>query len=383
MPISIQEGLASGGRLLIPFSGIGGFVGLAGEQMASVRGEVDLAFTPGSTQVSLFRLSLTSAGAGIGEHGASTGHFGAHGIAGLGILEPQPGGTWALHLEYLGVQAYEELTRRIGRTYVPPDRFMAPMESLAGTLDGTLRETGDGTERNLAFSGSFRFDSLPGGQLGWVRSLRTTLADNPVWPLFQSDYAPWAERRRRLKIRPVRLLDRCGDPAPTGTDARRQIEAAQRIWGKCCIDLEVLEPVDRIEPDLKTSEEPELVMDSFKDSSENTVEVFFVDHPLPSYGGGATGSCGWNTASVVLTEHTDHNPNLLAHELGHVFAGVHPNPPTSSNFFWSGEGGTVLKATLHNNEANPDRNTLSNCLYAHNPALTTPSPQPCRLRPDE
>ena len=383
MPISFQEGLQGGGRLLIPFSGTCSFIGLAGERVTSVRGEVDLVFTPGAAEVSLFRLGLTSPGAEVGEQGASIGHFGLHGISGVGGLEQLELGAWRLHLDFVGVQAYEELTRRIGRTPVPPDRFMAPMEDLCGTLDGILRESGDGAERETVFSGSFRFDSAPGGQLGWVRGFHTTLANAPVWTLFRAESAKQVERRRRLKLRPVRLLDRCDDPAPTGGNAREQLEAAQCIWGKCCIDLEVLDPIYRVEPDLKNSNDPELVMDSYGDPDENTVEIFFVDNPLSSYGGGGTGSCGWNTASVVLTDHSEHNPNLLAHELGHVLAGTHPEDSSPSAFFWEGEAGTVLEATLYDHDANPDRNTLSNCCYAHNPALMTPSREPCQLRPDE
>ena len=383
MPTSFQEVTNFGGRLLIPFSEASIFVGLAGEEVTSVQGEVDLVVKPGSTEVSVFRLGLTSPGAAIGEEGASIGHFGLHGISGVGTLEQLDQGAWGLNLEFTGVQAYDALTRSVGRTYVPPDRFMAPMESVTGTLVGILRETGSGAERVIVFSGTLSVNSLPGGQLGWVRSLQTTLNDNPVWPMLPADGKPLPERRRRLKIRPISLLDRPDDPAPTGQNAPSQFDAARYIWGKCCIDLEILDPVYRVDSDIKTSGEPEVVMDSYSDSNPNTIEVFFVDNRLPSYGGGATGSCGWNTASVVLTEHSDHNPNLLAHELGHVFAGVHPQPSSPSTFFWEGEVNTVLQATLRPNEPNLDRNTLSNCLHAHNPALTTPSPLPCRLKPDE
>lgn len=188
-----------------------------------------------------------------------------------------------------------------------------------------------------------------------------------------------------MKIRPVRLLSRVGDPKPTGAGAKAQtqLEAAQRIWGKCCINLEILEPYCHVDPDLKISGDPELVVRALSDPDENTIEVFFVDHRLKKYGGGATLSCGCNTASVVLTEYSDYNDNLLAHELGHVFAGVHPNPPIPSTFFWEGDTDSVLEPILHINEANPDLNTLSNCRRADNPALTTVSPQLCRLHPDK
>lgn len=385
MPISFAEGLESGGRLLIPFAGTGRFVGLVGEKVAPVRGEIDLAFTPGATEVSLFRLGLTCAGVEIGEGSTSTGQFGIRGVDGTGTLEPLEEGAWTLQVQFQGFQAYDALTRSMRRRFVPPDRFTAPMESLKGSLNGVLREDGEGVERSIHFSGSFRFDSLPGQELRWVHSFRMDLANNAIWPLFLAeDPAAQVEHQRRLKIRPVRLLDKCDDPAPTGAgvNAKAQFESAKHIWGKCCIKLEVLEPVERIDAALKTSGMPELVADSFKDPDENTVEVFFVDHPLDSFGGGATCSCGWNTAKIVLTEHSESNPNLLAHELGHVFAGLHPNQ-NSSTFFWKGDVKTVLQATLYSGQKNPDRNTLSNCGHAHNPALASISPHPCRLHPDE
>lgn len=153
MPIPLEKGLESWGRMLIPFAGPSDFVGLIGERVATVRGEIDLAFIPGNTQVSLFRFGLTSAGIALGEGGAPTGHFGARGIAGLGTMKPLSSGTWALHLDFLGVQFYEELTRRAGRTYVPPDRFMAPMESFAGILDGVVSIADKGVETAIVFSG--------------------------------------------------------------------------------------------------------------------------------------------------------------------------------------------------------------------------------------
>jgi hypothetical protein len=193
-----------------------------------------------------------------------------------------------------------------------------------------------------------------------------------------------ADYQRRLKIRPVRFLNRPDDPAPTGANARAQFESAESIWGQCCIDLEVLPFVDRVAPDLKNSGKPQLVADSFSDPDENTIEIFFVNRPLTAFGGGATCSCGWNTAKIVLTENSQSNPNLLAHELGHVFAGAHPNSQNDpSGFFWVGDVNTVLQATLHAGQKNPDQNTLSNCRHTHNPALATITPDPCQLHPDE
>jgi len=94
------------------------------------------------------------------------------------------------------------------------------------------------------------------------------------------------------------------------------------------------------------------------------IDVIFVDNPLVDVGGGNTFGGGSDQAMVVLTD-SDQNPNLLAHELGHVLNMVHPQ--TNKAGFFTADPRTVLET----GNPNPPRNTVHNCLNAENTGLKT------------
>jgi hypothetical protein len=333
-----------------------------------------LALNSDLTRVTLSRLSLTSGGVKAGEGGESTGHLGVRSLIGQGGLKLEDG-SGKLFVGFEGLLSYDALTRRVGRQFVPPDRHVAPVQSLKGSLDGLLTVTGEGVRRQATFSGRLQFRCPFVGVLHLVRSFQLEMTDKFV------EEAP-LEFRRLLKIRPVYFYARDDDPQPTGSNAQAQFDAAQRIWSKCCIDLDVLTPERRVNRDLKVSPEAERVANSWDDPDKDTIEVFFVDNPLANYAGGAAFSCGWNQAKVVLTDDNECTPHLLAHELGHVLAGVHPLD-TAVSIFWQGDIGTVMEGILQPCDPIPERNTENNCVRAHNPALESLIALPCRFTSDK
>lgn len=371
--------------MLISIHGIGEFISQFGETTAPVRGEIELTLPPGGGTLSVLRFGLIGRGTPASVEGEPTGQFGFSGPSGGGTLIPQGENRWSLSTEIASFFNYEALSREVGLERVGPDRFLAPTEPFVGTLSGVLIDVEQIGAQNAVFSGELLLNSLGEGALRWVHRLRVALTRQPVWLLASPAEAEAGAPtfRRLLRVRPVGLRAGRSDPLPTGLHPETQFGEAKRIWGKCCIDLEVLATEVRdVEPSIKTSEDPEAVVNVFTDPDENTIEVFFVDNPLESFGGGAVCSCGWNTAKVVLTEHHGCNPHLLAHELGHVYAGIHPNASSLSTFFWEGEINTILEPALQDCQVNPDRNTLQNCLSARNPALISLPAVPCALRPD-
>src|SRR6185369_14133498 len=92
---------------------------------------------------------------------------------------------------------------------------------------------------------------------------------------------------------------------------------------------------------LRKSQDPIEIQRAFDDPAPDVIEVFLVDSELPN-GGGTTFNTGSSLAKVVITERSTGNPNLLAHEIGHVLGGLHPNsPPDPPN--WIADEDTVLE----------------------------------------
>jgi hypothetical protein len=161
------------------------------------------------------------------------------------------------------------------------------------------------------------------------------------------------------------------------------LTAARKIWGKCCIDIvEILPPATIDDPDLKICGYPADVIETkLYKPIQNVIPIFFVAADF-GLGGGYTDLDGSALAATVLTEYCEDNPNLLAHELGHVFDGDHPDadPKTTEND-WIGDVCTVLKPTNSLSEKNPELNTLHNCEEAWNDAMTYTGY--CCMKPDE
>ncbi|MEA2599216.1 MAG: hypothetical protein QOF89_208 [Acidobacteriota bacterium] len=73
------------------------------------------------------------------------------------------------------------------------------------------------------------------------------------------------------------------------------------------------------------------------------VPVAFVQ-PLFAAGGGEASDHGPQRAIVVVTEKSDGNETLLAHELGHVLGGKETGSPQTADY-WVGDPGTVMEAS--------------------------------------
>lgn len=109
----------------------------------------------------------------------------------------------------------------------------------------------------------------------------------------------------------------------------------------------------------------------------NIVEVFLVRNELAGVKGGDTLSPGSGLDKVVISDGLvgHNNPQLLAHELGHVVNLLHTNAVLSA--FTSGTPGSVGSLMEQITALGQDHlsiNTQANCLAADNPAKTQSQP---------
>lgn len=274
---------------------------------------------------------------------------------------------------------YDSMIAEIGYPIRRDDLFMTPFEEFSGTLSGVIeREEIAGEVRWRFRDGTLAFQAQEGKRLSAVSQLSLPLAGAPLYILPESQ-TPWICPRRRgsvrrfLSVRPVVFE---WDGALTGTSMVKQFEVVDLLWGKCCVDLIRLDPKIITEKEIESSPglseairngEASRISKAFKDNP-NIIEIFFVSHDLADSGGAATFNGGMSQAKIVITDQNSNNPQLLAHEMGHVFNGDHP-ASTDQNF-WTGDPGTVLNPGI----PNPPANTIHNCRRVNNPALLTGKP---------
>jgi hypothetical protein len=102
--------------------------------------------------------------------------------------------------------------------------------------------------------------------------------------------------------------------------------------------------------------------------SLTAIEVFLVDSDLAE-GGGHTNCGGTGNDKVIITDRAlGTNPFLLAHEIGHVLSGVHPEEPTV-NEQWKGEADTILQPSGSIGKANPAKRPAEYCCKRYNVKL--------------
>lgn len=179
----------------------------------------------------------------------------------------------------------------------------------------------------------------------------------------------------------------------TGDSSQQQMDSAEIIWGKACLAI-------------AESDEPQTIANAGLAQSSaiaticaaaappvGVIPIFFVDNDLANDGGGATILPGTPLARVVVSDHIlgddgfgtlSTNPALLAHELGHVLGGVHPNElPQITE--WLGAMPSILEASGIPWQMASDRNPLENCVHAYNVAAQPHSDPPtpdCVMSPD-
>jgi len=112
------------------------------------------------------------------------------------------------------------------------------------------------------------------------------------------------------------------------------------------------------------------------DAEPDVVEVILVNNDLAAEGGGASFSCTTALARIVMSNGNNGNPNLLAHEIGHVLGGLHPGDSQEEGF-WVPEVGTVLDPSRSSHVPNPERNPASSRRQVRCAALTSTGEECC------
>lgn len=159
----------------------------------------------------------------------------------------------------------------------------------------------------------------------------------------------------------------------------QQLAAVQAIWGGACLEFQQAKSPHLVNnPALFASNDIGAITGSYT-PPVGIIPLFFVHHAL---GGGGATPLPWGsslTRVVVsdmtsgrnpVTEVSSTNPNLLAHEMGHVLGGVHPDQ-LPSGVLWRPQGApNVMKASGVSYEPNSPCNPLSNCIDASNTAAS-------------
>ncbi len=375
---AIVDQLASGRRLLLDLGG--GFK--ISDRTQDYRGEIAFKLREGGGDplvLDMTRLSVVSYG--VMTSSGHTGKLSVCGIGGEATCTAEPGGKWSLTAEFKAEVLYRAIEDKLGFKEVDPGLLEPDTETFTGSLRATLAEQ-EGTGVTLLYS-DLELTYQEGG-LHWIRQLRIPVSALPPTLSFSARAAPTCllERRgvrRALKLRPFAFRTGPNGMNHTGTSWPAQFAAAKSIWGACCLNLEsdALVVLDNVK--LLNSDDPRVIVKALGQNGDlDGIEVFLVDRTLPE-GGGTTLSGGSALAKVVMMNRNAGNPNLLAHELGHVFAGLHPGRSPVGNK-WVADPGTVLEPSNSPNAPNPSLNTLNNCRRARNPALS-PTGAACCIQP--
>lgn len=391
--------------------------------------------------VRLVRLGLVSPGFTINPE-VSTGRISIGALRGAGEIRASAN-YLQVTLEFDARVVYEEISRRQGFDEINEHLYATPQEIHTGKLEGWLtRVGGTNEEPQIVLTGGslqlqLKYEDKRG--LVLIKSVQAPIADRqldvlpdmPGMPKYLdedipslSDYeeedaggvafrftagapgvAEGAEdvdvaetepvvadagcpqsllkRRRTLRVQPVKLSI---GGVVTGATAAAQFEGARLIWRKACIDLDVLADLPPIPlPAAMTASDYEGIVSLFTSADVHAICVFFSSDQLLAKGGGVTTDGGTGLAKVVITDSVVNqageplNPNLLAHELGHVLHGLHPDD-APMNAWWNpigSDGRTIMSPTGDPAVRNRSKNTLHNCLNADNDALITGTVDGC------
>lgn len=251
------------------------------------------------------------------------------------------------------------------------DLFFAPTEKFTGTISMSLTPFSQNEgNRTLRVSSGFLQLSLRDETRvkGLIDEMTIDLAGQTL--LATGSQEVESGFRRKIKLRAVRFKEAEDDPKPSGETWESQFEAAQRIWGSCCIELVALEPRLALTTNqIKFSKSSGLIVAKFRDDEVDIIEILFTAGKLAG-GGGFTYQPGSGIDLVVLSDLNGQNDALLAHELGHVFRGHHPGMTGLMEGFWSGDPSSVLLDSSESETGkNPHHNTKGNCERAYNPAF--------------
>jgi|SRR4051812_29604910 len=379
---AMADQLTSGRRLLLDL-GRGGSRGSDPSQ--DYRGEMAFKLRENRGEelvLDMTRLSVVSYG--VTTSRGPTGKLSVCGIGGEATCTAQGGGKWSLAADFKAEVLYRAVEDNLGFQEVEPGLLEPHTETFTGSLRATLAEQeGSGGQGVTMLYADLELTHYQGG-LGWIRQLRFPVSVLPPTLAFSAVASPSCplERRgvrRSLRLRPFAFRTGANGWSNIVTAWQAQFSAAKAIWGNCCIGLEADDPVALDNSKLANSDNPQVIVTALGQNGDlDGIEVFLVDSSLPE-GGGTTMSGGSALAKVVMMIRNAGNPNLLAHELGHVLAGLHPGHAPVGNK-WVADPGTVLEPSSSPNSPNPSLNTLSNCRRARNPALS-PTGATCCIKP--
>ena len=180
---------------------------------------------------------------------------------------------------------------------------------------------------------------------------------------------------RTLTIQPVGFRSSNSDASPSGSSLNFQMMGANAVWSKCCINFNVL-PIHYItNASLKTSSNINNIRASYTSPNANAIEVFFVDNNLPAQGGGVANACNSILGNIVMSDNNAGNPQLLAHELGHILGLGHPGATFAG--CTEPDDNTVMTPSGSPAVPNSTNNTHWNCINIANPALSTSASTCC------
>jgi hypothetical protein len=369
-----------GSHLLIAITGVARVVTSAGNWESRVAGELVVELVGDNADrrgVRLVRFGL--AGNSVTGKRGPTGTFTLLGDAAWG-LALAAGERLGLDIEIPSRLNYESLDHARARN-MDKGCYYEPVFEPASTRVALALVEKRGTLRGM--KGSIRA-VCAAGDFGEVLLIEVDLADFGVSPIraqegevhFEANtpYDPCiGVNRRTLNCVPVNFRDSAGDPNPSGTTIAPQFATAQTVWGKACVDINILPTVTITDATLKTSTNLSAIRASYTDGNPNVIEVYFVSNLLPAVGGGDAGAIGVASCKVVLAEPNAGNPVLLSHELGHVLGLTHP--PGS-------DPGSVMQPTGGANNPGTPFVTYAMIQNIANPVLTT-TMTPCCLTHDK
>ena len=343
----------------------------------------------GRVEIEIKNFGLISSGNKIGV--ASTGTISLMGHKGHGFASLEDNNIISLKATMPAALLYERLVQEIKPEKTDYDEIMTPPEYFDGVLNCNFMLKGKGNNTKINLENSEAIFTFRSGGLGLIRSIKFTLEKAEVTQRYKNNDQIDANNecptghsifKKRLQCQPVVFRSSNSDTNPTGSSSVLQFSEANSIWGKCCVEFQVLPAEIITNATVKISSDLDLIFNSFPLSNPNVIEVYFVDNDLAFYGGGATQNGGSGLAKVVITDSNSGNPHLLAHELGHVLGGKHPGVvPMAPR--WEGDSGTVLASSSSAAIPNPDKNTYHNCISVSNPAIQTLPDLLCCLTHDK
>lgn len=214
--------------------------------------------------------------------------------------------------------------------------------------------------------------------------------------------------KKTIVVQPIIFADK-----PMGTDAntdaeieetmkyfRAQLKRANQLWNPGCIEFEVAkEDPEVIEnSDLKVSNDimaiaasarldinGQKISNAAQEEPKSIIEIFLVRNRLTHVMGGDTRQGGTGLDKVVISDgRVGHkNPQLLAHELGHVIKLLHPNAtPSVFTPGTQGSTGSIMQPITKLKQNHPRINTKENCLAADSPAKKQRPPAVCSITED-